>query len=167
MSKTLVIIRHGKSTWEYPSIADLDRPLKESGINNTKIICEKLKNAKITPNLIISSHAIRALHTALIVARELKYPPTKIVIDTLLYHDSEEEILDLLKLSDDDIHTLFIFGHNPTFTILSNNFLKNKIENLPTSGTVVLEFDCNHWSEISNRNKISESCFFPKNIDQD
>ena len=61
MEKILGIIRHGKSTWDYGSVSDLDRPLKESGINNTIDISQKIKKQDMMPDLIISSPAIRAL----------------------------------------------------------------------------------------------------------
>jgi phosphohistidine phosphatase len=167
MAKTLVIIRHGKSTWDYSSVTDLDRPLKENGIQNTIIISSKLKENKIVPERILSSHANRALHTSLIVARELNFPFNQIEIEPVLYHDSEDDILDYIKITDDHINTLFIFGHNPTFTYLSNLFLTNKIDNLPTSGTVILEFSCNKWNDISLRTKTNETFIFPKSVNSD
>ncbi|MDP4210331.1 MAG: histidine phosphatase family protein [Bacteroidota bacterium] len=162
MSKTLVIIRHAKSTWEYGPIADLDRPLKEIGISNTFIVSQKLKEQGIAPDLIISSPAIRALHTALIVARELRYPCEKIRIDQELYSESEDEILDMVKTTNDNVNILFIFGHNPGFTFLSNRFLKNRIDNLPTSGVALIQFNVTHWADISSKNTHSDMCFFAK-----
>jgi phosphohistidine phosphatase len=164
MTKTLVIIRHGKSTWDYGPIADMDRPLKENGISNTILISQKIKEREIVPDLIISSPAIRALSTALIVARELNYPPEKIVIDSGIYGDSEEEILEIIHSTNDSVNKLFLFGHNPAFTFLPNHFLTKQIENLPTSGTAIFEFQTEKWSEISKMNLISETCIFPKQL---
>jgi phosphohistidine phosphatase len=167
MIKTLVILRHGKSTWDYLSVTDVDRPLKENGINNTLLIASKLKENKIFPQRIITSHANRALHTALIVARELNFPFSEIEIEPFLYHDSEEEIVQYLYQIENNINSIFLFGHNPTFTYLSNLFLTNKIENLPTSGTVIIQFDCQNWSEISIRTKTAETFIFPKSVNSD
>lgn len=167
MSKRLVIVRHSKSTWDYTGITDFDRPLKETGINNTLFLSGKLKEKNILPDLIITSPAIRALHTAMIIARELSYPFSDININPYLYHDSEEEINDLIKETSDLINTLFVFGHNPTFTYLSNLYLTKKIENLPTSGTAILTFNCLTWNEISIRNKTNELLIFPKKSNSD
>jgi phosphohistidine phosphatase len=167
MVKTLVIVRHGKSTWDYSSITDLDRPLKENGINNTLLIASKLKEHKISPQRILTSHANRALHTALIVARELNFPFSKIEIEPFLYHDSEEEIVNYIHQIESDINTVFLFGHNPTFTYLSNFFLTHKIDNLPTSGTVIIQFDCLNWNEISIRTRTAETFIFPKSVNSD
>jgi phosphohistidine phosphatase len=161
MQKTLGIFRHGKSTWDY-NVSDLDRPLKETGVNKTIDIAQKIRKQNITPELIISSPAIRALHTAIIIARELKYPYGKIVINPVIYSDMEKDILQLIKNTDDTINCLFIFGHNPVFTDLSNLYLKKHIENLPTSGAIVLKFDVTHWGEISNKSVQEEQVFFPE-----
>lgn len=164
MSKILAIVRHGKSTWEYGSIADFDRPLRESGIKNTIAVAHNLMEKKYIPSLIISSPANRALHTAMIMARELHYPSEKVRIDNCLYTETEEDVLALIKNTDNSIQSLFIFGHNPTFSYLSNHFLKNEIENLPTSGVALFEFSNEKWADISRKTVIRELCIFPRNI---
>ena len=40
--KTLFIVRHAKSSWDYKGIDDIDRPLKKSGIKDAHLI-SKLK----------------------------------------------------------------------------------------------------------------------------
>lgn len=167
MSRILAIVRHGKSTWEYGEINDFDRPLKESGIKNTIAIAQKLLEKKYSPSLMVSSPANRALHTALILAREMQYPAENVRINTSLYTETEEEVLDLIKLTDDIYPSLYIFGHNPTFTYLANHFLKHKIENLPTSGVALFEFSTDHWADISRKTLVREVCLFPKNINGD
>lgn len=161
MQKTLGIIRHGKSTWDY-NVSDLDRPLKETGVIKAIDIAQKIRKQSIIPELIISSPAIRALHTAIIIARELKYPYEKIMINPVIYSDSEGDILQLIKNTDDAINCLFIFGHNPVFTDLANLYLKQHIDNLPTSGAVMLKFNVNHWREISSKSVQEEHVFFPE-----
>jgi phosphohistidine phosphatase len=164
MPKLLVIFRHGKSTWDYEGISDFDRPLKEVGIVNTQAVAQKLKEKGVVPMLILSSPANRALHTATIVARELYYPVEKIVIDSTLYGESESEILDLIKTTNDQYNSLFIFGHNPVFTELPNRFLKQPIDNLPTSGAAVLQFETSFWNEISKKILKEEYIFMPKSL---
>jgi phosphohistidine phosphatase len=163
MLKTLVILRHGKSTWDYGTVADWDRPLKEIGITNTQIVSQKLMEQGIVPELIMSSHAIRALHTALIVAGEFRYPVEKVIINPIFYGESEDEILQIVKSVDNQYNSLFIVGHNPVFTMLTNRFLKKTIDNLPTSGAAALSFEISSWNEISKKNVKSEFTFFSKN----
>lgn len=164
MTKTLVIIRHAKSTWNYEGIADYDRPLKQIGIINTQNIARKILEYDIHPDLVISSPANRALHTAMIVAREMGYPLEKVTINPVLYGESDSEALEMIKEIDEAYHHLFIFGHNPVFTSLPNLFFKKRIDNLPTSGAAILQFNANSWKEISRKNVTLELMFFPKGL---
>ncbi len=162
MSRKLAIIRHAKSTWDYSTISDFDRPLKEIGITTSIAVAKKLTIKKIFPSLIMSSPACRAVHTALIIAREMHYPVENILLNSSLYSDTEEEILNLIKLTNDRFQNLFIFGHNPTFTYLSNFFLKQEIENIPTAGVVLIDFNVSNWVDISKKSVESETFIFPK-----
>ena len=56
-----------------------------------------------------------------------------------------------------------IFGHNPTFTNFANKFVKNQIDNIPTSGVVILKFNTDNWSNINGNNLINEIFDYPKN----
>lgn len=164
MGKTLVIIRHGKSTWEYEGISDYDRPLKEVGIFNTIAIAQKLRGLGVHPDLIISSPANRALHTAMIVARELHFPLNQVAITPALYSEIDSDVLHFIKSIDNQHICAFIFGHNPVFTDIPNMFLSKTIDNLPTSGAVVLEFETSNWNDISKKTVKSESLIFPKTL---
>ena len=158
MQKILGIIRHGKSTKDFSSVDDLDRPLKEVGIIKSIDIAEKIKEQNFIPDLIVSSPAIRALHTAMITARVFGYPYQKILIDPVIYGDSEGEIVQFIKNTSDTINNLFIFGHNPVLTSLANLYLSQHTD-LPTSGAIILQFNISKWSEISKKTVRKELAF--------
>jgi phosphohistidine phosphatase len=166
MPKTLLIIRHGKSSWDQENTSDVDRLLKETGIVRTQMIAQKLLELNIFPGLILTSHAKRALHTAQIIAKQLGYPEENIRIDRSIYDSDAHEVLKIIKKSDPTVDTLFIFGHNPTFTYLANMFLQHTIIDLPTSGTVILSFSCEKWKSISSGNKSYELTLFPKTLNK-
>ncbi|MCK5170441.1 MAG: histidine phosphatase family protein, partial [Bacteroidales bacterium] len=71
--KYLYIVRHGKSIQDYGNISDIDRPLKERGINDGYKMAERLLVQNKIPEKIISSSAVRALHSATIFARTLNF----------------------------------------------------------------------------------------------
>ena len=160
--KTLFIVRHGKSSWDFADIDDIDRPLLERGISNAYEMSNRLKIKNLIPDCIVSSPANRALHTANIFARELEVPYNNFYINKNLYFDYEEKILDFIKNTDDKVGSLMIFGHNPTFTNFANKFVKNCIDNIPTAGIVILQFSCERWKEISKDNLKAEFFDFPK-----
>ncbi|HQQ12358.1 MAG TPA: histidine phosphatase family protein, partial [Bacteroidales bacterium] len=62
--KTLYIVRHAKSSWDFPEVSDHDRPLLEKGKKRTRKIIDFLQKKKVKPDLIISSSALRARETA-------------------------------------------------------------------------------------------------------
>ena len=134
--KDLYIVRHGKSTWDIEGISDIDRSLKERGINDAYKMAERLLVQDRIPQKIISSPAVRALHSATIFARTFNFPYNEIIINEGIYHAGMNVMLSIIQQVDDNINSLMVFGHNPTFTDLANHFINNKIANVPTTGIV-------------------------------
>jgi phosphohistidine phosphatase len=99
--KTIYILRHAKSSWDFSHLNDVERPLIEKGINRTNLIARYLNKNNITPDLIISSAAVRALETARIVANAVKYPINKIHISKSLYSADEDNIITQLLAKHD------------------------------------------------------------------
>jgi phosphohistidine phosphatase len=159
-----LIARHAKSSWDYDTTEDFDRPLKESGIRNAYLIAETLKKKNISFDAIYSSPANRALHTAIIFTRVLKIPFHTIKIEEQLYSESDSEIMQFLKNLPESHSKVMVVGHNPTFTDLANRFLKQRISNLPTAGAVLLELNCDSWNQIGPVAVVKDNLFFPKKI---
>ena len=162
--KTLFIVRHAKSSWEHPGLADDERPLLPKGIKRTNKIAAYLQQKNINPDLIISSHAVRALDTAKIIAEAIGYPEEKISISRQVYHGGTNQFYDELFRLTDDIQRVMLFGHNPAFTSFANHFLKKKIDWLPTSGVVAISFNTDQWTEIPLAKYNTEFVIFPKNL---
>lgn len=162
--KTLYFIRHAKSSWDFPQLADDERPLTEKGIKRTKKLGSYLGNNEILPELIISSYANRAFHTAQIIAKKIGFPEKDIKIDRSIYSSSIDNIFSIIFGISDNYNSIMLFGHNPTFTNLANYFIENKIENLPTSGFVSIEFETENWNEITNCKIKNTTVIFPKEL---
>jgi len=161
--KRLFIIRHGKSTWEYPAVSDIDRPLKDRGIKDAYDMASRILGREMFPDIIISSPAVRALHTAIIFSRVLGLPPREIIINEDIYLAEAEEILSVISETHDSRNSLMIFGHNPGFTDLANNLSSLGIDNVPTTGIVVLTFKTDSWKGISRKSLKSEFFDSPNN----
>lgn len=160
--KTVFIVRHAKSSWDEPGVADHNRPLLESGIKKTKLVIDFLKKKNVLPGLIITSTARRAKDTAFLIADGLGYPQPKIIFDEKMYHASPDTIMDELYALNDGINSVMIFGHNPALTYFVNQFLEPTIANLPTSGVVAIEFDTDKWVEIAAAKYRNWFTVFPK-----
>jgi phosphohistidine phosphatase len=161
-SKTLHIVRHGKSSWDFENISDIDRPLSTRGINNAYLMAKKLSERKVKPGLLISSPANRALYTALIFSRVMKLPYEKVRIEDLIYMGYTNDILELLGQQDNELSDILIFGHNPTFTSLANQLMTSNIDNIPTAGIVSLTFSADSWEDIRNMKASSDFFDYPR-----
>ena len=156
-TKTLHIVRHGKALQDYQSIHDYDRPLIEKGIVNNVSMARQLFAKVPTPDLIISSHAARALHTAHIFAHVMGYPHNRVQVNERLYLDGENETCSILKNLTDEIESVMIVGHNPDVTFIANRYAKRIIDSIPTSGVITIHFETNHWCEIGETKVITHS----------
>jgi len=160
--KKLLIVRHGKSDWSEEELEDIDRPLKLRGVNNAYNMANRLLNKKIIPEYVISSPANRALHTAVIFMSVINIPYKQITISNKLYFSSINAILEEIYKTDNNISSIMLFGHNPTFTNFANSFMNNQIDNIPTSGVVILHFNVEKWKAINTNNLCEEYFDYPK-----
>ncbi len=159
--KNLILVRHGKSSWEY-SVGDKDRPLLERGISDALLVANKLQEKAIKIDAIFSSPANRSLHTAIIFCRQLYFPLNEFKVVERLYDFSGNDILQFIKELDNELKTVIIFGHNHAFTHIANSLGNTYIENVPTSGLVQLQFDVENWASIERG--TTEKTIFPKEL---
>ena len=147
--KTLVIVRHAKSSWADMSLDDHDRPLNKRGHDAAPVMAARMKSREILPDLMITSTARRAHDTCSYLAGDLNYSEKDIRTDERLYHASSHQILDVVRETENEVDTLYIFGHNPGFTTFANMLNETNIYNIPTAGVVVSELPIDRWEEIS------------------
>ena len=164
--RRLTLFRHAKSSWGNPGLADRDRPLSERGERDAPKMGARLLARKARPSLIITSPATRAQATARLIAEPLAYPLEFLQAEPQLYLAAPEEILGLIQHQQDNFADLFIVGHNPGLTDLTNRLLPDLgLDNLPTAGAVAMEFATRKWSEVGqSTTKVSFLYYdYPKN----
>lgn len=149
--KTLYLIRHAKSSWAIDGIEDRDRPLKGRGIRDAHLVSEYLRDEIDSPQdfSFYSSPATRALHTALIFAKNLGVPANKMCINDHLYHCGVSELIDIVRRTSSIHDTAFYFAHNPAITDFVNEMTNASVKNVPTTGVVCVRFDCKDWNAIN------------------
>jgi phosphohistidine phosphatase len=159
--KTLHIVRHSKSSWDFRGVSDFDRPLLENGILNSYTMAQGLYDKFGKVDLIITSPANRALHTAIIFASVSKINMDKVIINQNLYDCDTSTVSDIIEETNPEVNNLIVVGHNPSLTNLANLYLPDYLENIPTSGIVTLRFDTKKWGIIDLAPIFSE-IDFPK-----
>jgi phosphohistidine phosphatase len=160
--KTLFLIRHAKSSWAEPEMKDFDRPLNDRGNENAPFMGKLLKKEKIFPDLIISSPAKRAITTARKIADEIDYPKNKIVEEPKIYEANVKTLLQIINSLADENETVFLFGHNPSFTEFLGYLTEAYISNIPTCGIAQIEFENDTWKEVSRETGTMKNFFYPK-----
>lgn len=143
--KTLTLLRHAKSSWDSPSLADSERPLNARGEEDAPVMATRLIDAGIRPSLIISSPALRAWTTARVIARELKYPLEFLQREKQLYLASHDNILEIVSHQDEGFNHMMVVGHNPGLTELANYLIPGLTGNLPTCGVVSVQIESETW----------------------
>lgn len=145
--KTLLLVRHAKSSWDY-AVNDTDRPLSQSGIKDAYRTFEYLTDKITVPDILFSSPANRALHTAVIFLKTLAIPFQKLHVTEDMYDFGGEKVMAFLRSLSNNYKSVAVFGHNHALTSLSNILGDKPIDNLPTSGVVIIDFNTDHWAKI-------------------
>ncbi len=162
--KTVVLIRHAKSSWNNMEWTDLDRPLDSRGLLDAEAMASIVSTKIDMPQAIFSSPAIRALTTAKIFANAMKYSENKIIINSGIYEQGVKFIKNLLCSPDNSINNIMLFGHNPAITSLVSYFTGDYIDELPTCGIACVDFFCNNWRDLMNRNGSLRFLITPKQL---
>lgn len=167
--KKLIIIRHAKSSWDNPDLDDFDRPLNKRGIKDAPRMGKRLKEKRVTPDIMLSSPAKRAFATCQAIATVLQFDHAKIKTDKRLYHANEDKILHVVRSLKDSPReseeVVMIFGHNPGLTAFANALLNETIDNIPTCGIVAAKLSVERWQDVTFG--CGEILFFdfPKRVD--
>lgn len=144
--KTILILRHAKSSWKHSELSDHDRPLNKRGKREAPRVGQLLRDEGLLPEVILSSTARRARDTAQIAAekcgyeREIRFIPD-------LYMGDVEDILGFLQNLEDSCSTALLVGHNPDLEMLLN-LLTDEDETLPTAALAQVELPIQSWKEL-------------------
>ncbi len=160
--KHLTLVRHAKSSWKHPELADKDRPLNNRGKRDAPVMGSRLAKSGYRPDLILSSPANRALTTAQVIAQAMGFGPDDIIVDERIYGAGVAGLIQLLQATDDRIERAMLFGHNPELTALVNRLARVTVENLPTCGMAKLRFGLDSWADLGSELAVEADIDYPK-----
>jgi phosphohistidine phosphatase len=144
--KTLLILRHAKSSWKHTELPDFDRPLNKRGKGDAPRMGELLRQADLLPNLILSSTAQRARQTTQAVVDASGYGGEVRWLDSL-YAAPPESYLEALRSLDDSLQRVMVVGHNPGLEELLED-LTGAAETLPTAALAQVLLPIQSWSQL-------------------
>ena len=144
--KTLLLLRHAKSSWKDNEARDFDRPLNQRGLKAAPAIGRLIRKRKLQPDLVVSSPAERARQTTQLVieAAGLK---TELRYDERIYEASVARLLGVVSELDDEAGMVILVGHNPGFAELLE-VLTGEAHNMPTAALACLELNIEKWNKV-------------------
>jgi phosphohistidine phosphatase len=161
-AKRLLLLRHAKSSWDDPALADHDRPLAPRGRTAAKLIGEHLRENQIGVSLVLCSSARRARETL-----DLVQTPGEVLIERELYGASADELLARLRRVPDQRGTVMLIGHNPAIEDLAVGLAGSGAEligdKFPTCALATLSFS-GRWCELAPGGVELESFVRPREL---
>ena len=144
--KTLLVLRHAKSSWNNPALDDHERPLNKRGRRDAPRMGELVRERGLIPDVVISSDAVRARLTAEAVAEAARYAG-EILLDPHLYMACPGDILALLPAVRKNAETVMIVGHNPGLEKLVEQ-LTGERQDLPTAALAQIGLHIDQWRDL-------------------
>ena len=161
--KTLLLIRHAKSSWDNVVLSDFKRPLNERGKQEAPMIAKRIKDKNIKIDAFVSSAAKRAKKTAKIFMKEYKEKEKNLTLVPSLYEASVNDFYHAVEKLNDKDDTVALFSHNPGITDFINSLECSPVYNMPTCAVYALEIKIKHWKEFKDAEKGFLFFDYPKN----
>ena len=153
--KKLIVVRHSKSSWKDSSLSDFDRPLNKRGKRDGKKMSEFLSKYIKSIDLLPCSSSNRTILTSKYYKDSLQIKNS--IFTESLYHASKNNI-------DSSVNSILLIGHNPGLTEFINFSTDENLFNLPTTGTVIIEYPIEKWIELEYVSGKVKLMKFPKQI---
>jgi phosphohistidine phosphatase len=144
--KTLLLLRHAKSSWKDSDARDFDRPLNQRGLKAAPAMGRLIRKRKLRPDLVLSSPAERARQTTQLVieAAALK---TELRYDERIYEASVARLFEIVSQIDDEANVVMLVGHNPGCEELLE-VLTGEAHKLPTAAFACIELNVEKWNKV-------------------
>jgi phosphohistidine phosphatase len=151
--KKLLLMRHAKSSWKDPELADEDRPLNSRGRKAAGRIAKFLKDSNLEPSIVLCSSAVRARQT-LELLRPALPGSTTVKVEPRLYSADSKELLTRVRRLSKRMPSVLIIGHNPAIqdlalTLASENSRSDEIrKKFPTAALAMFDAPIGEWKNL-------------------
>lgn len=145
MSKTIMIMRHGKSDWQSSYENDFQRPLNKRGKKSSKLIGQFLSSINQLPEAIFCSSAVRA-KTTVELAMDSGGWTCAAEYTMKLYEPNTEEVLVYIRAIDDCFSRVMLVGHEPWCSEVLQKLTGAAVK-YPTATVAVIELNIDKWSQ--------------------
>jgi phosphohistidine phosphatase len=150
--KSLLVLRHAKSSWSNVYLADYERPLNARGQHDAPRVGQLLHQEELVPDLIITSSAERALRTAELVAINCDYPG-RLMATRQFYHADPDIYFEVLRHVSEPNQRVMVVGHNPGMEELIEELTGEYVE-MTTATLVHLQLDTPTWADFNDETPV-------------
>lgn len=162
--KTILLVRHAKSSWENFSVNDEERPLNPRGKKDAPDMAKRLLKKNILIDVFLSSPALRAKTTADFFAEEYEMDRNKIIIVPELYMANNEAFVTTIKHAPVNADIIALFSHNEGITDFANTLSSTRIDHMPTCAVFAVTCDIRSWMEFKPGNNRFFFFEYPKKV---
>jgi phosphohistidine phosphatase len=160
--KSLIIVRHAKSSWDVATPNDFDRPLNERGKKDAPAAAKRLIKKAVPIDAFISSPAKRAKKTAKYFIEEYEVNKDNLILVPELYEAQVNAFYNVVKNIDDTYNSVALFSHNPGITDFVNTLTDVKLDNMPTCSVFAVQCNISTWADFKTADKIFWFFDYPK-----
>ena len=162
MSKLLFLVRHAKSSWDDPSLSDLERPLNERGKKDAPEMAKRLNSKKLRIDAFVSSPAKRARQTCKYFTKEFDAKKKNIVREPKLYEAGDQSFYEVIEGFKNKWDSVAVFSHNPGITSFANSLTENHVDDMPTCSVLAIKIDADKWKDFKTAKKTFLFFEYPK-----
>lgn len=160
--KSVLLVRHAKSSWDTPGVPDFERPLNDRGKHDAPYMAKRLLAKEISIDSFISSPAKRAKKTAALFAAEYGIGKEQVILIPELYQSSPAIFFSAISNAPPTANHIAIFAHNPNITEFANLISSTTIDDMPTCSIFAVKADIKQWPEFENAEKEFWFFDYPK-----
>lgn len=161
--KTLLLVRHAKSSWDTPGLSDYERPLNERGKKDAPEMAKRLKDRGVKLDLIATSPAKRAKRTARYFADTFDIDKDDILLIEDLYGAMPEAFARTVASLQDKYNSIAIFSHNPGISDYAASLSNVRVDDMPTCAVFAVQADVDSWMQFGDSEKKFLFFDYPKN----
>ncbi len=168
MTRTLILTRHAKSSWDSPALNDHERPLNKRGQRDAPRMGKTLAERLVAMPVVASPARRAQLTLEGLCAGWPELAEVTHRTEEELYTFSYDAVADWIALQDDDLEALFLIGHNPAFTDLVNALAGEYcLDKLPTAGYAELALEIDRWRNLAPGCGSLSHTIFPRHLPED
>lgn len=162
--KSLILIRHAKSSWENFDVPDFERPLNDRGRKDAPTMAARMVKAGIKPDILLVSTAKRTRKTAGFFQDAWQLPNDQVRYLDQLYLASPGGFRQIIAELGAEFRTIAIISHNNGLTDFANQLTDTRIDNIPTCGIFAVRAKISDWKEFDQAEKEFWFFDYPKKI---